>query len=105
MTLPTLRARAHYEADKRALWVKTHKVPLTKFLELQAYTPGGTGPVVMSPAVALTVPVASTSPTPNQDPGFDPDDMSAECVCGQYPRCVHWCVVAGGDGQDPALAG
>lgn len=102
-SIASLRTRAHYEADKRGVFIRTRKVPGTKLLEVQVRAPE-VSTAYPSPYVTLapvaSVAAASTHHSPYEDPGFDPDDRSAECVCGSYPRCMPWCVVAGGDGVE-----
>lgn len=100
-SLPTLRARAYYEADKRGVFVRTSKVPNTKYLEIWAYKPYAQ--VEPLPHGAVMLPAASALPAPTLDPSPEPDDQSAECVCGGYPRCQPWCLVAGGDGVEPGV--
>ena len=94
-TVPSLRAQAHYHAEKRGLRIISRRVKGTNLLQLQAVA----GVVSDSPALVRvelpppgSVPVVQR-PDPTSAPVAydDPDDYSRTCTCSQYPKCQPLC--------------
>lgn len=111
VTLPSFRARVYYEAQKRGTTARTHQVPGTTTVTVQAFAlPPLTAD---APVIQELEPISWASPTYHEQVqaslaelkvamgqdmvtvSYDLDDYDATCTCGQAPTCLPACFNAG----------